>query len=113
MEEHTANGKHGPSLTGKELLALDSGRTANLRLIKRAARWGWPVPKDVQELAVEIVTAKMQSDDERVSIAAVHALVDMVGQNIKVDMAADESEQPKQDQGVQVVVIQAPRPARE
>jgi hypothetical protein len=112
MEEQTANGKHGPSLTGKELLALDSGRTANLRLIKRAARWGWPVPKDVQEHAVSIVASKLDSDDERVSIAAAKALVDMVGQNIKIDMAEDAQDEPKQS-GVQVVIIQPPRPARE
>jgi hypothetical protein len=74
-----------------ELCGSQRHARADAKMAARAARNGWDVPARLRAKVVERLDGLLDSGDDRTTIAAARAVVEINKQNIEIDMAEDKA----------------------
>lgn len=76
--------------TREEVLGSKRHARSDAKLVSRAVRNGWDVPKALRSKVVERLDAHLDSPDDRTSIAAARAVIEINKQNIDIDTIEDK-----------------------
>ena len=73
-----------------EVLGSKRHARSDAKLVSRAVRNGWDVPKALRSKVVEKLDKHLDSPDDRTSIAAARAVIEINKQNIDIDTIEDK-----------------------
>lgn len=83
---------NGEIVERAEVCASKRHSRADAKMVARAVRNGWPVPPELRGKVVSRLDTLLDSTDDRTSIAAARAVVEINKQNLEIDMAEDKND---------------------
>lgn len=97
---------NGETPVRADLCASKRHARADAKMVARAVRNGWPVPDHLRQKVVDRLDVLLDSGDDRTTIAACRAVVEINKQNIDIDMTEDKYD--RLDEGKATERIETP-----